>query len=154
MIEETKEAWTKYLTAYTWEWFVTMRFEPGTTPQHAEHVLKLWSKRLKEKERLKIAGIAVFNNAEPMVPHLHCLLTEHEAPFTRSLRNVDISAWEMKESAPGLALASMVIVPARGWTEAAALYVTKEKNLALHRPDHWTLITIRPRLLERLGMAA
>ena len=134
---------------HAWIWHVTMQFQNGTTAAQAEYVLKVWLKRLKEAERLQIAGIAIFNNQT--IPHIHCLLTEQTTPYTKSLIDIDSTTYSIsREGGP----ASMVITSAIEWTSAAARYLTKEKNMALYQPDGWQLISIRPALLEKLKLHA
>ena len=105
-----------------------------------------------------MAGIGIFNHADPGKPHIHALLVSRETPFNKPLLNA--SKWRYMKRAGGPGSSDGAIPDYTIHITSAddvasttlAKYCIKEKNMALYRPDDWHLMTYRPRLLNKITM--
>jgi hypothetical protein len=143
-ISAVRRAYINFLKKHDWQWHATLSFVHPVSVNNAEKQLKQWVRKLKEKEKLQVAGLAIYveNRANP---HIHILMTSKSTPFNNTLREVDHKTWEDRWPY------SCKITTYREWGfKTVAKYIAKEKNLSLYAPDEWHLIMIRTNLLIQL----
>jgi len=145
LISYVRKSFIDFIGGFDWQWHCTLSFVRPVSFNAAKKQFKKWAGRLKQKERLQLAGLGIFNKGRIDNPHSHCLLISKQTPFNKTLDEVDLGTWEKQWPY------SCKITARNKWKSVAvSKYLTKEKNLSLYRPDDWDLISFRPSLLKQV----
>lgn len=141
-----RERLRKTLQKYPWEWRADLCFPPEVSQKYMFKRTRRWLKAIQKEAKVKYGAILIYQaDKEKHNPHVHCLMTSTPTPWGVRLPEVDIS-WANDQ----WPFYSSIQTKTNRSSEEMAEYVTREKNLNLHRPQFCTIDVYRSAVLESM----
>jgi hypothetical protein len=158
---DKKKGYFKLFYQWDWEFFFSFSFDTQVDSGQAFKEVKRWIKYQRHRfGKIKFGCIMIFSNPNDDNPHVH-MLAASDPRYPRRLTDISFnihrfiqSSWEhdpLNHKKKPWEDRTCRITTNRQWTnEKICNYVSKLKNITLHKPDNWHIDYYRKSVLENL----